>query len=59
MTTLNVDTREWIDTVCHLQNRYELAIGTPDNLLKLSKRRGKRWIHGIRNARRLYSASTG
>jgi len=56
---LNVNNQEWFSTVLRLHQRYELAIGTPENMIKLAKRWGKRWIHGIQHAKRLYPALSG
>jgi REP element-mobilizing transposase RayT len=59
LDTLNVEPRQWFDTVIQLQAHYELAVGAPAQLIQLAKRWGKQWLHGIRHARRLYLEPSG
>lgn len=59
LAALNVDDRQWLDTVIQLQARYELAIGAPQKLVQLAERWGKRWVRGIRHARQLYPLRSG
>lgn len=59
LNSLNVNQQQWIETVIHLNDRFELAVGTPEKMMKLAHRWGKRWIHGITHARKLYPASSG
>jgi hypothetical protein len=57
--SLNVNQQQWLATVTQLQQRFELAMGNPENMIKLAKRWGKRWLHGIQHARRLYPVPSG
>ena len=59
LDTLGVAPHEWLATVRHLQGRFELAIGAPECLRRLARRWGKRWLHGISAARRLYPSPSG
>ncbi|TDJ68666.1 MAG: transposase [Proteobacteria bacterium] len=45
LDTLKVNHPQWFATVSQLQQRYELAIGTSENMIKLAKRWSKRWLH--------------
>ena len=59
LDTLKVDPQQWLATAIQLHARYELALGTPAQLTQLAKRWGKRWLQGIRQARRLYPVPSG
>ena len=59
LDSLKVNQQEWFATVIQLQQRYLLAIGRPENMIKLARRWGKRWLHGIGHAKRLYPVPSG
>jgi hypothetical protein len=53
LATLNLDADEWFATVTQLTQRFELAVGRPENLIKFAAHWGKRWLRGTGHAKRL------
>ncbi|NLV30741.1 MAG: transposase [Acidobacteria bacterium] len=45
---------EWVDTICSYESRFGQAVGSEPSLRSYADRIGKRWVHGVRSARKSF-----
>ncbi|WP_339899132.1 transposase [uncultured Gilvimarinus sp.] len=52
---LGLPTKDWLDTCCHIEQRFGRAIGPVAKVSELCEALNLHWIHGIRHCRSFYS----
>jgi hypothetical protein len=53
---IGVKPDEWVDTINSYESRFRQAVGSEPSLRSYADRIGKRWVHGVRSARKSFKS---
>lgn len=57
LARLNIDTENWLDTVCQFEDRYHRVLGPANRVRAYSESLGQKWLQGINHCLQFYRAS--